>query len=109
ASAAGGAGGVTKNGDLLGHARRRFQQRDGDAGLDVAAARRPPPAGPRGAAEDVAEDVREGREDVPHVAEPGAPAEVHPRTGMAEPVVLGALLGIGEDLIGLRRLLEAML
>ena len=46
-------------------------ERDGDARLDVGAARRPAPAGARGAAEDVAEDVREGREDVAHVAEPG--------------------------------------
>ena len=109
AAAAGGAGGVAQDGDLLRHARRRLQERDGDARLDVAAARRPSPAGARGAAEDVAEDVRERREDVAHVAESGAAAEVHPGPGVAEPVVLRALLGIGEDLIGLRRLLEAVL
>ncbi len=61
---------------------------------------------PRAAhAEQVVEDVREGRGDVPEAARRAARAAML-ECGMAEAVIGRALLAIGEDLIGLVDLLE---
>jgi len=60
--------------------------------------------------EDVAEDLAER---VGEVREARAAAACHAglriHAGMAEPVVRGALLFVGEDLVGLLRLLEVLL
>ena len=94
--------------DLLLHAERGVLERQRDHRAQVGAALRTVAArvAERTAAEEVAEDVAELAEDVLDVA------EALPRTrhaGVAETVVRRPLVGLAQDLIGLRRLLEALL
>ena len=91
---------------VLGRAGRGLAQRDRYRRLDVGAPRRPAPAAAL-APEDVTEDVGEGREDVAHVAEALTAHLARPR--VTEAVVEAALLGIAEDLVRLRGLLEPVL
>ena len=105
---------MRRDADLGLGAARRLLQRDLEvvaqvgAAVDAVAARR------RAAAEDLAEDVAEGVGEAAEALGP-APrarrAEARRRidAGMAELVVGGALLGVGEDLVGFLRLLEFLL
>jgi hypothetical protein len=99
--------GVADDRDLLGDPGGRLDQRQDHAGLDVGAVGRGAPAAAARHPEDVAEDVREGREDVAHVAEAAAHAGVG--AGVAEAIVAGPLLRLAEDLVGLGGLLELVL
>src|SRR5262249_45606507 len=99
-AAAGAAGRAAQNLDLLGHAGGGLDQRDVEPRLDVGAAAGGARA-PRAAVEDVAEDVREGGEDVAHVAEPLG--EAGPRTAVPVAIVERTLLRITQDLVGLGR------
>src|SRR5690606_15356988 len=106
--------------DALGDLLEREGEADAEVGAGAAVAA-PPPAR---AAEDVvvaagraaeaaaAEDVGERGEDVRDVAEAGAAGAAGAGAadaGAAEPVVARALVGVGEDLVGLGGLLEARL
>ena len=86
---------------------------DGQVGLDIAA---PPwgvgvgPAGPAAEApEEAIEDVGEVEAPLEGAAAPGAAAEVGVYPRVAELVVPGPLLLVGEDLVGLVDLLELLL
>ncbi len=68
--------------------------------------RRPAPAAPPKMSPKMSENAEKMS---PTSRNPAPPPKFIAGAGVAEPVVLRALLGIGEDLVGLRRLLEAVL
>ena len=84
---------------LLGGAGGRLGQRQLDLGLDVRARARP-----AAAPEQIAEDVGERREHVADVAEAAEAAALQALVTVT--VIQRALLGIGQHLVGLGRLLE---
>ena len=79
-------------------------QRDLEVIAEIAATRRAI-SSPTTATEEIAEDVAEVAEDV--LGSWTARESAHPRVTKA--VVAGALVAVGQDLIGLRGLLEALL
>src|SRR5262249_12430125 len=88
-------------------AAARLHERDGELVLEVGAAPRGgPPAARPSRPEEVAEEVAQ---DVVEAAEVEATRTTVLEGGVAEPVVLRAAPRVGEDLIGLVDLLEALL
>ena len=100
------AGVLALDGDLLLDALGRLDQLDVEDGLQVLAALRPgpPPAAPPAAAEERAEEVAEQVAEI-DPAPAAHPAAVGER-GVPVPVVQRPLLLVGEDFVGLGRLLE---
>src|SRR4029077_18764663 len=119
AAFAGLAGLQARHGDLLLDAARRVDEIDAHVDAQVGAALRSRDGPPRrpAAAENVphrepehaAEDVLEPGEDVGVEAAAERIARGAADAGMAEAIVTGALVGVGEDRVGLGRLLELLL
>ena len=95
------------NGHFPGHAKGRFLESKGQLLLEVAAALRPPGPAAAGIAEKGVENIPETAENIKAVK--GAVKAVAVDPGVAEPVILGALLGVGQHLVGFVDFLELLL
>ena len=112
-AAAGRAGRRDRHGDRHLRALHRLVERNVDLGLEVAAALRPVARAPPGAGRAGAEQVGEDVPDPAEAAESGCARPERARVEAAEDpatrVVLLALLGVGQDRVGLLDLLEPLL
>ena len=117
-AAAGLAGAVLRQPDLLLAAEHRFVERDVHALLNIRASSRAVPRLPRAAAEsaetaehveDVLESAEAGRVESAEAAPRAAVSCVRVHAGEAEAVVFCFLIGVGQDGIGLVDLLELLL
>src|SRR5262249_17304478 len=108
AADAGRARDIARDLDLLGRTPHGLGKREAEVDAEVLALRRATASGP--AAEQVAEDVAERREDVLDVRVAARADAVRAADAVeSEPIVARALILVGEDLVRVRGFLELVL